>query len=170
MRFIGNDNSLLDELEDIARPKKYSFLVENHRALTFKTASDYLPQNSRWSLESGDQHIYSNAAIAISETEVTRLKSVAARFIKRCFDIAGAAIGLVLTLPFWLIIPVLVKSDSKGPVFYTQTRVGRNRRESRRRLIPQEGAGNSRQRERRRENTYGETFRIIKFRTMVDRA
>jgi exopolysaccharide biosynthesis polyprenyl glycosylphosphotransferase len=43
---------------------------------------------------------------------------------KRGFDLAVASIGLLLTLPLWLVIAVLVKVTSPGPVLYRQRRVG----------------------------------------------
>ena len=47
-----------------------------------------------------------------------------ARMLKRTFDLVVAAIAIVLLLPLWLIIALLIKLDSKGPIFYTQERVG----------------------------------------------
>ena len=64
------------------------------------------------------------------------------RAVKRSFDVAGAAIGLVVLAPVFAVFAVLVRLDSPGPVFYRQTRVGRD----------------------------GRRFRIWKFRTMVDGA
>ena len=63
-------------------------------------------------------------------------------FCKRVFDICAALIILVALAPVMLVIAVLVKLDSKGPVFYRQERV----------------------------TTYGKHFRIHKFRTMVNNA
>ena len=39
-------------------------------------------------------------------------------------DIFGAVIGIVLFLPFFLIVGILIKLTSTGPIIYTQTRVG----------------------------------------------
>jgi len=58
---------------------------------------------------------------------------------KRTFDVVVASIALVLTSPFFVLVPVLIRCTGRGPVFYRQTRVG-------------EG---------------GELFEILKFRTMV---
>lgn len=44
--------------------------------------------------------------------------------VKRTFDLACAAAVLVLTSPLFLLITLLIKLDSKGPVFYLQERVG----------------------------------------------
>ncbi|MDR1924938.1 MAG: sugar transferase [Planctomycetaceae bacterium] len=46
--------------------------------------------------------------------------------LKRTFDIILSFIGIIILLPILLVIAVLVKLTSKGPVFFTQTRVGRN--------------------------------------------
>ncbi len=170
MRIFENDNRFLDELEAQARTKKYTFAPVWDGSLTSKTRSDYLGMNRMRFRVSGDPNEAAIATRAAKRIEESRLNSITARFIKRCCDLAGALVGLVLTLPFWIVIPLLIKIDSPGPVFYTQIRVGRNRRESRRRLQTPTGAGNSRQRERRRDNSYGKTFQVIKFRTMIDQA
>ncbi|HEV7681038.1 MAG TPA: sugar transferase [Pyrinomonadaceae bacterium] len=47
-----------------------------------------------------------------------------ARGTKRISDIIIAALTLALLSPFWLLIALLIKFDSKGPVFYAQERVG----------------------------------------------
>ena len=62
--------------------------------------------------------------------------------IKRIFDIIGALILLILLSPIILILAIMIKIDSKGPVFYRQERI----------------------------TTYGKIFRIFKFRTMVQNA
>ena len=59
--------------------------------------------------------------------------------LKRTLDILASALGLVLLAPALLMIAVLIKLDSPGPVFFRQVRVGR----------------------------YGQPFRIFKFRTMA---
>ncbi|SHG75413.1 Sugar transferase involved in LPS biosynthesis (colanic, teichoic acid) [Marinomonas polaris DSM 16579] len=45
---------------------------------------------------------------------------------KRCFDFFCSIIALVLLSPLFLIVAIWIKSDSKGPVFFRQKRVGRN--------------------------------------------
>jgi exopolysaccharide biosynthesis polyprenyl glycosylphosphotransferase len=50
--------------------------------------------------------------------------SNSARVLKRTFDLIFAALAILLLLPLWLLIALLIKLDSKGPVFYTQERVG----------------------------------------------
>ncbi len=62
----------------------------------------------------------------------------AKRYLKRAFDIAASAGALLLMAPLFAVIAVLISRDSAGGVFYSQERVGRN----------------------------GETFRILKFRSM----
>jgi lipopolysaccharide/colanic/teichoic acid biosynthesis glycosyltransferase len=64
------------------------------------------------------------------------------RLLKRLMDLVGATVGLILTAPLALAIAVAIKLDSPGPVLYAQDRVGTN----------------------------GRTFRLLKFRTMVQGA
>jgi len=44
--------------------------------------------------------------------------------LKRAIDIVGSAVGMVLLSPVLLFIGILVKLDSRGPVFYAQERMG----------------------------------------------
>jgi exopolysaccharide biosynthesis polyprenyl glycosylphosphotransferase len=46
------------------------------------------------------------------------------RIVKRTFDLLVAALAIAVLFPFWLLLALLIKLDSKGPVFYTQERVG----------------------------------------------
>ncbi|MDD5633860.1 MAG: sugar transferase [Candidatus Omnitrophica bacterium] len=45
-------------------------------------------------------------------------------FLKRLFDFFISLVVLIILLPVFLVIAVLIKLDSKGPVFYVQKRVG----------------------------------------------
>lgn len=60
-------------------------------------------------------------------------------FLKRLIDLVGSGIGLIIISPFLIIIALLIKTTSPGPVFFFQERLGKN----------------------------GRVFKIIKFRTMV---
>ena len=46
--------------------------------------------------------------------------------MKRLFDIISSAFGLILLSPIFLIVTILIKLDSFGPVFYRQVRIGMN--------------------------------------------
>ncbi len=50
------------------------------------------------------------------------------RFIKRAMDIGVSSVGLILLFPLFLLIAVMIKLDSPGPVFFRQIRVGKNER------------------------------------------
>jgi len=90
--------------------------------------------------------------------------------IKRGIDIFGASIGLILSLPFFIFVPLAIKIDSAGPILYKQKRIGRNRREKERRRNPVHNGGERRREERRRENLWGSPFYLYKFRTMRENA
>lgn len=92
------------------------------------------------------------------------------RIFKRLVDIFASAIGLVLALPLFIIFPVLIKLNSRGPVFYTQVRVGQDRRRQVRRAYNVTDSTEHRRRERRREDFKGRLFKIMKFRTMIHNA
>jgi len=48
------------------------------------------------------------------------------RLAKRVMDVALTGFGIFFVLPFLLLIALLIKLDSKGPIFYTQKRLGRD--------------------------------------------
>jgi lipopolysaccharide/colanic/teichoic acid biosynthesis glycosyltransferase len=59
--------------------------------------------------------------------------------LKRALDILGSALGLLILLPVLIIVGIIIKLDSPGPVFFRQERLGQG----------------------------GRRFRILKFRSMV---
>jgi len=64
------------------------------------------------------------------------------RLLKRLIDLVGAGVLLVLTAPLFVIVPIAIKLDSRGPVFFRQRRLTMGMRE----------------------------FTVLKFRTMVAEA
>lgn len=48
--------------------------------------------------------------------------------LKRIFDIGASFFGLVILAPILLLIAIFIKIDSKGPVFFKQQRVGKNKK------------------------------------------
>ena len=59
-------------------------------------------------------------AILINEPNFSNLNII----MKRAFDIISCSLGLILISPLLLLISLLVKLTSKGPVFYSQVRMG----------------------------------------------
>lgn len=49
-------------------------------------------------------------------------------FLKRMMDIAGSIVGLILACIAFIIFAPIIKIQSPGPVFFTQTRIGKNGR------------------------------------------
>jgi len=48
------------------------------------------------------------------------------RVVKRLMDITGALVGMILASPLFIILPIIIKSSSKGPIFYGQERMTRD--------------------------------------------
>ena len=48
------------------------------------------------------------------------------RAVKRFLDVTASFLGLVLLSPLLLAVSILIKIDSRGPVIFRQTRIGRN--------------------------------------------
>ena len=95
-----------------------------------------------------------------TDTDISYIHPVV-KYGKRYFDVFFAIIGLLLLLPILPLIVAAIKLDSKGPVIYRQTRMGRTR------LYPEQTDWlHSAHSARRRTNT----FKIIKFRSMYSDA
>lgn len=61
--------------------------------------------------------------------KVTKNESVFYSFIKRIIDIVGSLVGLIVLSPILLVVAILIKLDSKGPILFSQVRVGKNGKE-----------------------------------------
>jgi len=90
------------------------------------------------SLKAGMEHIEGIPVINLGDIPLQGWQTL----FKRLFDVLVSLIGLIAISPFLLAIAILIKLTSKGPVFYSQTRVGID----------------------------GKIFKMIKFRTMIPNA
>lgn len=90
-------------------------------------------------LSEGFLHV---APFNYSELRQNRWNPTLINWVKRAIDFCGALIALILLSPLMLILALLVKFSSKGPIFFAQTRVGMN----------------------------GDLFRMFKFRSMYTNA
>jgi len=69
-------------------------------------------------------------ALSVELTNGDKNKGWCYNFIKRALDIFGAIIGLVILSVLFLIVAILIKlEDPKGPIFFSQIRVGKNGKE-----------------------------------------
>ncbi|MBM3284266.1 MAG: undecaprenyl-phosphate glucose phosphotransferase [Candidatus Aminicenantes bacterium] len=58
--------------------------------------------------------------ISIDDVSLKGIRSI----VKRVFDVVVSALGLILFLPLILVVALLIKITSRGPVFYKQERMG----------------------------------------------
>ncbi len=49
--------------------------------------------------------------------------------VKRVYDVVFSGLGLVILSPLFVVVAVMIKLDSPGPVFYRQIRIGKGNRE-----------------------------------------
>lgn len=59
---------------------------------------------------------------------IARRDSVVYAICKRCFDLVAGSLGLILLIPIFPLVALMIKLDSRGPVFYRQDRVGQGGR------------------------------------------
>lgn len=97
--------------------RMYDFADENH--LTFKYAADLLETKVL------KTEVVEIAGIPVVEVKKTTLDGWG-RIMKRIFDITGSVLLLLLLSPILLIVALLIKLDSPGPVFYLDYRSGQH--------------------------------------------
>lgn len=90
--------------------------------------------------------------------------------IKRCFDLIGSLTALILTSLVFIILPVLIKLDSKGSILYQQFRIGKNCRKRERRAVSISVEVERRKMSRRKADCLGKPFKVYKFRSMKQNA
>ena len=69
---------------------------------------------------------FDEEAIAIDFSDVLGKESILYSVTKRLIDIVGSLCGIILLSPLFLIVAILIKLDSKGPVIFKQTRIGKD--------------------------------------------
>ena len=121
-----NSNNLNDLINKIHRHTKNVFTVPVLNDIGLLNSEIYNLFNEKMFLLKIENHLESSINQAI----------------KRVFDLTLSVLMLPILLPTILIIGVLIKLDSRGPIFYTQERVGKN----------------------------GKKFKVIKFRSMYTNA
>ena len=85
---------------------------------------------------------YSDVGVQVNDLANDIVKGITL-FIKRCIDICGGLVGVILLLPITFVVKVAnILNKDNGPVFYTQDRIGKN----------------------------GKLFKIYKYRTMIQDA
>ncbi|MDQ2751873.1 MAG: sugar transferase [Bacteroidota bacterium] len=87
-------------------------------------AEIFSPAPSKEGLEIRLCFLIDNWQFLKQETKAAELKLYHTPLLKRLFDVVFAGTALLLLSPFFLIVALLLKLESKGPVFYYALRVG----------------------------------------------
>ncbi len=138
-----------DQLEELVREHRITDLVIALPSKDYKTTMSLIEKANNLlveirlvpdilqitSLKAGMEHIEGIPVINLGDTPMHGWPLV----FKRTFDFVFSLVGVILCSPVFLLVAFLVKLSSRGPVFYSQTRVGID----------------------------GKHFKMIKFRTMV---
>ena len=73
-----------------------------------------------------DEEIYENA-ITIDLSNVANKASALYSISKRTMDIVSSLVGLIIIIHhYFLLVAILIKLDSKGPIIFKQIRIGKN--------------------------------------------
>jgi len=120
------------KMDNVASGKPADVRVESLRSQPLSVDSNTLP------LGAGEAFIPGAVSMAIEDAPIARIDAVLIWLI----DMVGGILLSIVTIPFWIVISVLIKVTSPGEVIYRQERVGKN----------------------------GKVFTLYKFRTMVEHA
>lgn len=101
---------------------------------------------------SGDQV----AEVYGSVWQSARTEPIAERIVRRTLDVVVSLVALTLLSPVLLIVAVVIRLESRGPVIFRQIRIGQNRRRTPQNVVA----------DRRRRELGGRPFVFYKFRTM----
>ena len=150
---MGTDVAVLGTVDDIE-----TAMATTGADTVAITSADHLPaakvKQISWGLEAGKQHLVLApsiidvagprihavpvAGLPLIHVEIPRL-SGGQRLVKRMADLLLSLVGLVLLLPLGVVLAILVRLSGRGPILFSQVRVG----------------------------LQGRSFRMLKFRTMV---
>jgi exopolysaccharide biosynthesis polyprenyl glycosylphosphotransferase len=134
--FVGIKEKNIRTAKDIiARELKHKLKMELSKEVLDMLTISYHIFPERIHADNPDRFLERTFYQDLEKSSVSRFVG---RFLKRCVDITGSIVGLVLFSPLFLIISILIKLNSDGPVFFKQTRIG----------------------------LFGKTFTFLKFRSM----
>jgi len=139
----------LDDVEDVCRREGIQDLIvvptrqETHQVMAainrlFKLGLPIKVVPDRFNLLQSQVRITNMYGATLADISGSSMGECG-KNLKRLSDIVVSAVALVVLLPFFAIIAAIIRCDSKGPVFFTQERIGR----------------------------HNKPFNIIKFRSMV---
>lgn len=77
-------------------------------------------------IDGGNQNVSILSNTSMTGYERLTNKRTIYRYIKRIIDVVLASIALVVLSPIFLIIALAIKLESKGPVFFKHTRIGKD--------------------------------------------
>lgn len=130
--FIGDFTSF----ENVIEQNKLEAIIiaseETNHNLLLKIVNIASENNLRVKIETDLYEIFTGQAKTLNLYGIplieisTQLLKPWEQVIKRSFDIFFSFLVLLLGLPFWILIALIIKLDSKGPIFYTQLRVGKD--------------------------------------------
>lgn len=63
-----------------------------------------------------------------SDESLKRSNWITDSVVKRCFDVVASLFGLIALFPILILVAILVKFTSSGPILFRQQRVGRHRK------------------------------------------
>ncbi len=120
VRASGVERGLIVISEELTGPLRQDF---ENRESTFPRLMIFHPAATLYNLTTGARHLSGRLAVEVRRDLLLPLP----RLAKRCLDLSIVALGLPMVTLIILIVGLLVRLESPGPVFFAHRRIGRDR-------------------------------------------
>ena len=120
---ICNNNNIDRILIASRNISEEKLILLDQKAHDLNIRINYLPSLESFVGNSGKLKEFSGIPLV---TRRIQPQSIFYRIGKRALDIIVASIGFIITSPFWIVIPLLIKRNSPGSAIFFQERVGLN--------------------------------------------
>lgn len=131
MELNSHESSLFGRLSVWARKRRHSILLRPHqwigfigRTLMSKLSSNSEPTPLNLAMSGGGWRARLYRTLIAAKASSFRLRRALGQVFKRAIDLIGVGTGLLLLSPLLLVVALVIKLTSPGPIFYSQMRVG----------------------------------------------
>lgn len=126
------------EIEEVLTRERADLLIATRLDISRETIRKIVEMCERsyveWKIVPGSFDIFLSGLrlqtigrVPVLGVEALAIERLLYRALKRCIDVCGGAVGLIVSSPFILVLAAMIKRESPtGPIFFRQERIGSN--------------------------------------------